>query len=159
MKVRAAQTKDASILSSLAMSTQISYANNRPDYFKLPEHKLFAESYFNQLLDTPDVYLFVAEEDQQLYGYIFSHVVKEEENPYNLAPMRMHIEQIAVYAHLQGQGCGEALIRQVMKLARQLDIHYLSADIWRFNQQANHFFVKHGFETVYLHMWRKVNHH
>lgn len=63
-------------------------------------------------------------------------------------PMRMHTEQIAVYAHLQGQGCGEALIRQVMKLAHPLRIgRYLAL-----YQQANQFFVKHGFETMYLHM-------
>ena len=103
------------------------------------------------MLADPLLWIFIAEEKEQAFGYVLCKLVERDENPFTLAMRYLLVDQISVKPEEQGKGAGKALIEQVERLAQTLGISRVQLDSWAFNLHAHEFFEKFNHR-----FWRKV---
>ena len=157
MNISKASIADTQLLSSLCMDVQQLHAQNHPDLFKTPQSPDFAVSFFENLLQSDAMYIYIAEENGQALGYIFFKVVERDENPFLFARRYLMIDQISVRPEVQGQGVGKALIQQVEVAARELGIPRIELGSWDFNTNAHGFFERMGYEKHYFEYWKAAD--
>ena len=156
MKIRQAVSTDDLLLSSLSMDVQRLHAEHHPDIFKTPQSDDFAVQFFNEMLATPLVRIFIAEEDGKALGCVLCKLIEREENPFTVAMHYLLVDQISVRPEAQGKGVGKALIEKVKVLATELNVSRIQLDSWGFNTSAHIFFEKMGFEKFNHRFWRNL---
>ena len=154
MQIRRAAIEDAETLSRLNVDVQRLHAQALPQLFKTPESDGFALQFMREHLSDPHNYFFIARLDGEDIGYVFARLIDRPENPFMHAWKYITIDQISVQPAHQGQGCGSQLMEQVRTLARDEGIPTIALDTWSFNREAQDFFIRQGFDTFNLRMWR-----
>lgn len=157
MNIRKATMEDSLLLSTLCMDVQELHAKSHPDLFKTPQSSDFAISFFEEMLLDDKKYIYIAEKDEQAFGYIFFKVVERNENPFLFARRYLLIDQISIRPEVQGQGVGKVLIQQVEVVARELDIPRIELGSWDFNTNAHGFFERIGYEKRYFEFWKTID--
>ena len=80
-------------------------------------------------------------------GYIYAQHVARPENPFRPAPDLLYIHHLCVTRARRRQGYGQALVRRVVALARELGIERVELDVWTFNEAARAAFAAMGFSA------------
>ncbi|MBN2044939.1 MAG: GNAT family N-acetyltransferase [Anaerolineales bacterium] len=155
MKIRQAVQEDVEALSRLNAHVQRLHAEAHPDQFKMPEKDDFAVAFFRSMMENPEIFIYIAEEEQPL-GYIILRVVHREETPFMVAWDMLYIDQIGVQPEFQGKGVGKALMAQAERQAAQEGLDMVALDSWGFNTQAHDFFHSQGYQEYNLRMWKKL---
>ena len=156
MEIRQAVSTDSPSLSSLCMDVQSLHAENHPDVFKMPPSDDFAVSFFDEVRADPSTYLYIAEENGELVGYVLCKLIERPENPFTFARRHLLVDQISVRPNSRGRGVGVALIEQAGMLARELGVSKIQLDSWSFNTGAHRFFEKLGFKKFNHRFWRDL---
>jgi GNAT superfamily N-acetyltransferase len=103
------------------------------------------------LTDANGVVLMAAMDDVPA-GYLYATRLERPENAYTYAQDYFFIDQISVKPVFQKQGCGRALIEQVIKIARSEQVRHIGLGTWAFNTSAHQFFAKQGFQITQYRM-------
>ena len=156
MKIRKAIATDSLLLSSLCVDVQRLHAENHPEIFKLPQSDEFATSFFDEILADSTTQIYIAEEEQRAIGYIFCKLFERPDGPFTYANRFLQIEHISVRPESQRKGVGMALMKQAVKLARELGMKKIQLNSWDFNTQAHTFFERYGFTKIEHRFWRYV---
>lgn len=156
MKTRKATLADAGLISALNDDVQRIHAEALPDLFKPPSLETFSIGTVAELLDTPDQYFLIGEEDGEPVGYIFAEVIRREESELRYPMTMMYIHHISVKPEIRGKGFGSQLIEAVASLAREQGIERLALDVWAFNRKARAAFAGCGFEEYNIRMWKRL---
>ena len=156
MNIRRAVSTDNLLLSRLCMDVQSLHAQYHSDIFKMPQSEDFAISFFDQMLDDPMTYIYIAEQNGKACGYVLCKLVERPENPFTFAMRYLLIDQISVRSAEQGKGIGAALLKQADILAKELNVSRIQLDSWGFNTDAHRFFEKMGFEKFNHRFWRNL---
>jgi GNAT superfamily N-acetyltransferase len=154
MRIRQATLKEGLLLSALSMDGQGLHAGNHPDVFRMPRSSEFAAAFFDALLIDPAAQVYIAEENEQAFGYIVCKIVERSETPFTYAMRYLLVDQISVRPEMQSKGVGRALMEQAEVFAKQMNITRMQLDSWAFNTKAHEFFEAMGFKKFYYRFWR-----
>ena len=154
MNIRKAALVDSLLLSSLCMDVQQLHADHHPEYFKVPKSADFSEAFFGEMLEKETTFIYIAEDDGDVLGYVFCNLVDRPENPFTYARHYLMIEQISVRPKAQGRGVGQALMLQVETTARELGVAWVELGTWDFNTNAHGFFERMGYRQRHLEYWK-----
>jgi len=125
MNVRRATVADAATISALNADVQAVHAAALPWLFKTPSAETFPPATAAAMLARHDVLVYLA--------YLGD------------AP--------SVLPSLRGRGIGGALLGAVRQAADDRDIRQVALDVWSFNERAEAFFRRHGFEAYNERLW------
>lgn len=157
MMIRRATYSDAEILSRLNLDVQRLHARALPHLFKTPHSADFALQFMQDQLADPNNIFYIAQQDGEDIGYVFARLIERTENAFMYGWKYLYIDQISVKASHRGIGCGRQLMETVFQLAKQEGIRRIALETWSFNQDAQAFFTKLGFEAINFHMWQEEN--
>lgn len=153
MNIKRAELKDAKDISLLNNEVQKIHHQQQPTIFKPPSLKTFPLSEIKEIIRKSENEIFVAQEEDKTVGYIFSEYVDFPETSIRYHIEVIHIQQISVKESHRNKGVGLALVKHIIKLARENKIPIVMLDVWSFNTKAFLFFKKQGFEVFNNRMW------
>jgi len=153
MKIRPATPEDSPLLSALCRDVQTLHARHHPKVFKMPQSDDFAAAFFDEMLTTPEVAIYIAEEESRPLGYVVCRLFDRPENVFTHASRFLFVDQISVRPGAQRKGIGGALLKQAEAHARELGLSKLQLDSWDFNTEAHAFFEKFGFHKFNYRFW------
>ena len=125
VNVRRATVADAATISALNADVQAVHAAALPWLFKTPSAETSPPATAAAMLARDDVLVYLA--------YLGD------------AP--------SVRPSLRGRGIGGALLGAVRQAAEDRDIRQVALDVWSFNERAEAFFRRHGFEAYNERLW------
>ncbi len=102
-----------------------------------------------------DQIFFVAEEDDEIVGYIYIEIRDRAETPLMYAQEQIHIQQLVVNPAHRGRGHGARLVAAAKMLMQEFDISTVTLATWAFNCDAQAFFERVGFAPMYHYLWSR----
>lgn len=151
--LREASRSDAVTLARLNYTVQKLHVEAVPGRYKrTTPDDVWVISTFERLLSDENGCIYLAEVADEAVGYVYCKVQQVEENAFVHAYTSLHIDQMSVREDFQGHGVGHVLMEQVFALARRLNIGTVTLGVNAFNEQAQVFYRKHGFEVTTMRM-------
>jgi shikimate dehydrogenase len=155
-RVRRATLLDCAAISALNGHVQRLHAEAQPAFFKPPSATTFPPDYVAELMARPDTVMLVAEAAGDVVGYLYADVTPAMETSSTYAFGRFYIHHIGVAPEQQGRGVGAALIAAAKAEAHRRGIGRLALSTWAFNEGAQRFFERQGFESYNHRMWLQL---
>jgi shikimate dehydrogenase len=152
--IRRATAEDAAALSALNAHVQDLHEAAVPQFFKPVSSTTFPVALVVELLGYRPNVFFLAELDGRPAGYLWAVVRRRSATESTYSQDAVHIEQMGVAPEFRGRGCGQQLMDAARELARSLEIHTVTLDVWRFNEEARRFYERQGFVGYYERMWQ-----
>jgi diamine N-acetyltransferase len=148
MNIRTAAQKDIPLLAQLNRAVHQIHTDAHPELFK-PVSPLDPAllAFYQQMIDDPNTIIYIVEVDGAAAGYIIARMMYRLENVFSYALRAIYIDQISVNPEYRKQGCGEALIHAVFALAKKENVSRVFLDVCDFNENAQKFFARMGFNT------------
>lgn len=145
--VRSAVPCDKNGVNALRKQVHMLHCNNRPDMFKCEFDSSLADRFDTFLSDSDYTVLVYENERKEIAGYAVLKKVRLESSPY--APVRkfLLIEEIGVEEKCRRSGIGSQLVEEAKKFAETNGFNRVQLDVWAFNEKAERFYEKCGFET------------
>ncbi|HEY3416736.1 MAG TPA: GNAT family N-acetyltransferase [Armatimonadota bacterium] len=156
MDVRRAGVGDAECISALNAEIQEIHRKALPDLFKPAEGGVFPAEQVRELMEDPDIFFWVAEEDGEAIGFCFAAIQRREENTFRYAMEMLVVEAIGVSEAARSKGVGKKLMEAAVALARERGIRRVMLDVWSFNARAHAFYEELGFHNCTERMWLEV---
>jgi [ribosomal protein S18]-alanine N-acetyltransferase len=105
------------------------------------EHSSFSipwsrEAFYNEIEQNHLSTYLVVEDGERVAGYCGVWLVVDE----------AHITNVAVLPDYRGQGCGEALMERIMKIAKEVGAHVMTLEVRVSNKAAQGLYRKMGFQ-------------
>lgn len=148
MNIRMATQDDVDLLALLNRDVQKLHADARPNLFKQPDDlEPVKADIRDRMLADADGRVLIIEDDGQAAGYVYVQFVRRAETAYTYARQFLHIDQISVKPEYRGKGYGRALMQAVFDLATTQGIERVTLNTWDFNEIAQVFFARMGFQT------------
>ena len=148
--IRMATERDIETLIPLYRAFHEFHVAGMPERLRVPEHydiPLF-QTTISDFIQRPDVALFVAEQEEDLIGFVEVHI---RETPLDNAVVHYrygHVQSLMVAAQYRNAGLGSTLFRAAKEWAISQSIFQLRLDIWEFDAGPLHFYERLGFHTV-----------
>jgi GNAT superfamily N-acetyltransferase len=155
MRIDRASLKDANTLARLNQQVHRLHVERAPHFFR---QSTLAEvrNAFSDLLNQTNVRAFIAYSDDAAVGYVLAMVHERPGSAFIPARRCVYVEQISVEREWQRRGVGRRLMRAVRDYAREAGIEELETDIWTFNDQAQVFLTKFGFQPKVERWWMRL---
>ena len=104
-------------------------------------------------LGRDDVLVYLAYLGDEPVGYAYAQVRRHPETSLQYAFDEIYLHHLSVLPSLRGRGIGGALLGAVRQAADDRDIRQVALDVWSFNERAEAFFRRHGFEAYNERLW------
>ncbi len=142
MDIRKAVSKDIPQIEELLYQVHKIHSDKRPDIFKPGEKKYTTEELI-KILDSSNTPVYVAVEDDKIYGYIFCIFKRFYTN--SMTDIKtLYIDDLCVTESARGQKIGLKLYNYVIDIAKQNDCYNITLNIWECNENAKKFYDKCG---------------
>ena len=147
MNVRHATSDDANTLAELNGHVQQVHVDALPHVFKpdIVDDELVA--LHTERLNRDDGRYWIAEDDDQVVGYINALVINRPENLFGYARYHILVDAMSVNPEYYGTGVADQLMQVVKDWASEEGIQRIVLDVWAFNERAKRFYEKQGFST------------
>lgn len=143
-------------VADLNIVVQSIHAREFPNIFKSNVDKSKIIEDFSEVISDNSQYLFVAcDESDSVLGYAWAQYYERGESNLVYGAKVLYLNHICVQPNLVGKGIGSALVEHVESLGKSLGIDMLVLEVWCFNDVANEFFLKEGFEGYSNKMWKR----
>ena len=113
----------------------------------------FQTKFLNEAIGSSHVKIFVAAAESEVLGYV-RVMLKERLNHPILHPGRsISIEELGVLPSVRRSGIGRELMAYIERFAAREGIHEIELNVWKFNRDAEEFYLKLGYlpaRTVYV---------
>jgi ribosomal protein S18 acetylase RimI-like enzyme len=152
---RRAGPADAARVATLNGVIQELHHQALPEEFRQPDARA-ATDFFGAQLEKEDVLILLAEADGDDVGYLFAEELRRPPNPFTTALDLVYIHHLAVVAGFRRNGVGRELLRAAEDHARNRRLSCVRLDTWAFNQPAQDFFVRMGFQPYNTRMKRDL---
>lgn len=129
------------------LEIQIAKQHNalRPDLYRA-NPGLMAEDYFLNLLNDPNQYAFVAQNDGGDVVGVLLCEIKAYQNSSSIRDMSlMHVLLLCVRHDCRRQGIGKMLMEQCRQAAMERGCYSVELNLWRGNASAEAFYLAQGF--------------
>ncbi|UII19439.1 GNAT family N-acetyltransferase [Fulvivirga ligni] len=97
-------------------------------------------------LNNPFSEFYLAESDGDVVGYIKLNY-KEAQQKYS-DRNSIELQRIYTVGKVHGQGAGQVLLNEAIRIARQNHAEFLWLGVWDQNPRAIHFYQKNGFDKL-----------
>jgi ribosomal protein S18 acetylase RimI-like enzyme len=157
MRIRYGITDDATMLSELGARTFYdSFAqHNTPENIALYLKKSFSpEIQLNELSMLDNIFLIVETENQPI-GY--AQLIMDSKDESLQGSKTLEIRRIYAIKEFIGKGVGKALMRAVIRKAKQRGCDSIWLGVWEKNQRAIDFYKRWGFREVGTHTFHLGN--
>ncbi len=143
MEIRQAVEADIPEIGRLLLRVCEVHRRGRPDLFRQNGRK-YDDEQLRQILADPDAPVLVAVEDGRLLGYSFC-VVQRHLNEGSLNDFTtLYLDDLCIDENCRGRHVGRALYDATLALARGLDCHSLTLNVWCCNPSAMAFYQRMG---------------
>jgi len=153
LSIRRATVADAATVSALNADVQAIHAAAVPWLFKEPSATTFPPAAAATMLARDDVLVYVAYLGDEAVGYAYAQVRHHPETSLQYAFEEIYLHHLGVLPRCRGHGVGGALLSAVRQAADDRGISQVALDVWTFNQRAEAFFRRHGFEAYNQRLW------
>ncbi len=145
--IRPAVKEDHPAITTIGFETQEIHAKANPGIFRQGVSGI-PLSYFTHMIEGKDTTVFVAEQDEQVVGYVFLYI--KDAPPYGyLIPRRVaEISDIAVLRAYNNKGIGHQLFAASVEWARGRGAVDLELEVWEFNKNAIAFYERLGMMPI-----------
>lgn len=147
LKIRPAEKSDYEIFLGISREIQAIHANAEPALFKPAEQFGLSSDEFERLISDPKNVVLLIEKNGVSCGYLYADIIERPENAYAFGFKRMYIHHIGVRAENRGQGLGQALLKEAIRIAKSAKVQRIEVDFWSFNDKARSLFTNFGFKT------------
>lgn len=141
------KNEDAALLARLNQPVHELHHLAYPEIFK-PYDYLETLDLFQKLVNQPEHYLLVAEEDGQDIGYVWGQVITLYETPFRYGQKSFYIHQIAIEPTFQGKGYGHQMMYEIEQIACNQGCDTVELDYWIKNDGVGLFYDKEGYEVL-----------
>jgi ribosomal protein S18 acetylase RimI-like enzyme len=150
-RIRPAKADDLPALVRLNAMVQKLHAQHMPTYFKNPSRRNRRDTWFAKVLSDPQASLVVAESGGAVIGYFYAQEASRSKS-WLVRPSRFFmLEHLAVEPSHRCKGVGRALMNRFFVEARKRRLRRAELVQWSFNEEAENFFGKCGFNPIYVH--------
>lgn len=156
IRVRNAITDDLSALLLLSRQIQKLHADLYPDEFSSTHNPDKTEKFYKKLITSKDQFLFVAEYEQRVCGYLWCETFSKGQSLFSAPKNYLYIQHICVDNSAKRQGIGTALFRELEDLAVKTNVGEIKLNTWFLNKTAQAFFKARGFEPYRIDMKKKL---
>ncbi len=143
--IKIKETKDHLLLAELNEEIQTLHHQLYPNVFR-PYDKQKVVEVFKERISQEGIKAYIALFDSVIAGYTQVRIVKTEGNVFQFPRHCVYIDQILVKSDFRKKGIGKALLDQISRLAKELEIPKIHLDHWTMNNSARSFFKRNGFE-------------
>ena len=145
MIIRKAEIKDIKTILKLLSEVLEIHAKIRPDIFVSGTTK-YNEKDLKKKLRNPGEFIFIAEENDETVGFLFSIV--QEVNSRNMKPHKIfYIDDLCVDEKSRGKHIGQKLFEFAKEEAKRLGCYEITLNVWEGNESAKAFYKKMGLRT------------
>jgi len=153
---RKATIADYEAILELKIQVHDFHVGNRPDFFSDTENP-FDKSIFQELLEFPEIQVFVVEDMNRIYGYAVTKILKFENNPIINDQRRYFIEDICIDINFRKKGIGSFLMKELESICKSEGYTSLELNVWAFNTSAIDFYEEFGMKTIMNRMEKIIN--
>ena len=143
MTIRRAEEQDKQGILGLLAQVNNLHASGRPDLFKAGERK-YTEPQLNDIIRNDEKPIFVAADDNNLYGYCFCVKEQYDGNDNMVKRTTLYIDDLCVDESHRGEHVGRSLYDHVVKYAREAGCYNVTLNVWECNPSARRFYEKMG---------------
>ena len=155
MNIRIANDRDIPGLLALLRQVGQVHRDIRPDLFRADAQK-YDDAALAELLTDPLRPIFVAAEGERVLGYCFCVRKECRDHPIFLDRTELYIDDLCVDENARGQGIATALYRFVTDYAKETGCTHITLNVWRGNENAQHFYEKMGMNERNITMEKKL---
>lgn len=154
--IREADTDDLQTLVDLNLQIQRLHVEAEPHRFVEPSRGTVA-TWWSERLDDEAWRCLVADLEGRCAGYVLFEVVDRPASAFAPSLLALYVHQIGVDAPARRQGVGRALLEAVEGEAVAIGAEQVALDTWSFNDQAQTFFARCGYEVYNVRLRRSVD--
>ncbi|MES2697683.1 MAG: GNAT family N-acetyltransferase [Verrucomicrobiota bacterium] len=148
MKIRRATIADVPVLVLLNRSVHALHVDALPDRFRRDPPTEVVSQAFTTTLAAPSSYWLLAEEQNEIAGFLSAGFLERDESWYSLARHVCYLAGIAVAPHFRHRGIARALVADLQREAAARGASSIELDVWAINTSASEVFSKLGFNDV-----------
>ena len=152
MNVRRAMVEDAAQISALLEDVHQLHVDAHPEIFKPVSPEVFPPETVAALMTDPNVFFFLAEESEEVVGYLQAELRQRPESPFRYEQNEIHVHHISVKPTHKHRGHGERLMDAAKELMHIHNADTLTLNVWAFNHNAQAFFRAQGLEPLQMGM-------
>ncbi len=144
LTIRAANDRDLEQLNQLMFQLHDEHHKQCPDYFKTAE-EIEQEKSITRYLDNPECLVFVACDQDKICGFISGHfceLISTVSKPIQMGS----IDELYVLPDYRQSGVAQQLCAQIELRFEEYGVVEVFVEVWEFNQPANQFYQRFGFE-------------
>lgn len=141
--IRKAEEKDIEALDKLLYQVHKVHSDARPDLF-LPGAKKYNDEQLKQILQDENKPIFVATENDAVWGYIFCVFEYNGKNASHTDIKTLYIDDLCVDEACRGKGIGRKLYDHAIAFAKKSGCYNLTLNVWADNKNAMAFYENVG---------------
>ena len=122
----------------------------RPDLFR-PKGKKYTDEQLLAIFNDERTPVFVYDNGGEVKGYVFCQLIHQDSGSHNVLDT-LYIDDLCVDEGCRGEGIGQALFAEAVKLARSKGCHNVTLHVWECNPGARRFYEKLGLKPQYTSM-------
>lgn len=145
--IRLAAPGDFEEIARIATESQELHRQAHPRIFR-GETAGFDRAYVQSQIESEQAAVFLAEERQQIVGYVFIHIQLEEWQEIYRPHLVAKLSDIAVTEGARSQGVGGLLFERCVAWAREEGAERLELMVYEFNRNAREFYERRGMVTL-----------
>ena len=152
--IRKAEIEDFNKVHRLIMQVHKLHVKERTDIYKDVDPMNF-EEFKNELSNINNIYL-VAQLENKIVGICFSQIKEISNNRIMKDRKILNIGDICIDKKYQRNGIGKKLYNQIVKIAKEKNIHNVELMVWKFNKNAISFYENLGMNVKNLKFEQKI---
>ncbi len=156
MKIREARVDDYEALCAVIREADALHCAHLPDVFQPFPGPARDRNYIVGLIEDPMALLLVAEHRGQLVGFLNATVRDAADIPLLVPRRYAFVENIVVKEGFRRRGVGEALMAEAQRWAEAQGASTMELNVYEFNQTAQAFYRRLGYETLTRRMRRRL---
>jgi diamine N-acetyltransferase len=146
MRVRNAKDTDLGALFALNVFVQQQHTDALPKLFKASTEPQQIKDAFKDFVSNPNSLVLLAEETEPA-GYLFAQFQNHPANWARFELKLLYIQHLIVAPKFRRRGIATKLLSAALNAARSKGIERIELDVWSFNSEAKHFYLKNGFKV------------
>jgi GNAT superfamily N-acetyltransferase len=154
--IRPARIEDHAAICELASIMDNLHLENLPDRFRAHDGPARTEEYIRNLIGNEDTYLAVAVRDGGLVAIINCGLARTPDIPIKVRRRYLKIRGLVVKPGMRRQGIGREMMSRAQKWARSRGADEVQLNVYRYNDGAEAFYARLGFEPLSRRMVRPL---
>ena len=154
-EIRLAETADFVDIQTLFRLVDGLHHEALPSLFRSPTEIGRDDSFLADWLADEDGRLWVAAENGRVIALTYAKYY-EKTHPFVYPHSELYIHEMVVAEAYQGSGVARMLMDKVVDWAKVKKVDRVRLQVFEFNQRAQAFYAKQGFETSSRYMWLEI---